>query len=138
MMDKTIASTMFNESIRVEKTFNLTTMMWVTDVFSPEITDTFNSDYMEVLTALGIEEGDLIQGLEMEDIAQYLVDSNLGGWLAQFATPIPNFAEDGSISHTWGVYSTKWLYHDDFETLCGLAIDWKQKFVADRQAKATQ
>jgi len=138
MQDKTIASAMFHASIRTEKVFNLTTMMWVTDVFSSEITDTFNSDFVDMLAALGIDEGHLDIEAELEEIAQCLVDFNIGGWLVQFATPIPNFHEDGSISHTWGVYSTKWLYHEDFETLCGLAIDWKQKLVADLKAKAAQ
>lgn len=131
MKDKRIANSMFDTNVRVERIINLSAMMWPADAFSSDIKDTIESDFEEILEVLNIRES-IDPDASHDDINEVLIEKNIGGWLVQFATPVPNFDNGISkgYSFSWGMYTTWWMYGEDFDVLCTSAVEWRNEYIA--------
>lgn len=131
---KVIQRAMFDNNIRTEVVLHLGTMC-LHDAFPDAAKEAFEDDADEVREALAWP-GKLPEDFDAEEIADLLRRAKKQGFLVKFATPAPvDFTETGH-SFSWGYYSTKWIYAEDFEEACRGALAWAEKYVADRRAAA--
>lgn len=74
-----------------------------------------------------------------DEIGFQLYRHGLLGYVARFATPIYNHADETSASYSWGWYATNWFYADTIEECWVRAVEWskqhKAKAIAETAAK---
>lgn len=74
-----------------------------------------------------------------DEIGFQLYRHGLLGYVARFATPIYNHADETSTSYSWGWYTTNWFYADTIEECWVHAVEWskqhKAKAIAETAAK---
>ena len=68
------------------------------------------------------------------EFAEYLHGNKKLGFLAKFATPVMK-NNKGSISFSWGYYSTKWVYSDTFEGVVEEGLKWVEYVRKEEQGK---
>lgn len=133
-MDKKLVIELVDGSVRAEAIFHLGAQC-ITDEFSwpSELEDLFNDCYEDVFNAIGIEPP------EDEDkgyIIEHLLENNKLGFLVQFATPVPRDITESGFTFSWGYYTTKLIYSDNFDDACKQALVWREEYINDCLARS--
>lgn len=137
-MNTDITSQFFDHSIRIERLIHIGLQM-VDESLPSDVEDSFRSDIDEIAAALGVDVNELADGFDEGNLSWDMrVKYKRQGYLVQFATPIPtSFSDDGdSHTHSWGFYSTEWIYGETIEDCCNAALTWRHAFIADKKAKS--
>jgi len=133
-MNLELISEMYDASVRAETIIHLGTMAWDEEGASEILTDEFESDPEPLLEATGLDRDAIY---ELFEFSEALRDERKSGWLVKFSTPVPaSFDARGNYSFSWGYYTSKWMYGDDYEQLCREALQWQSDFVQRRRQKA--
>ena len=133
-MNLGLISEMFDASVRAEEIIHLPTMAWDEEALADCFKDAIDDDPGQILKVVGLDHID--EDEELYEICEALRDERKAGWLVKFATPVPTaFHESGGYSFSWGYYTSKWMYGDDYEALCREALQWQADFVERRRQK---
>lgn len=134
MIDKTMISDFFDNSLRIEQLIHIGTQM-LDESLPSAVKDAFNSDVEEIAEALGVDADELADVVDSDLSWGMRVRFRRQGFLAQFATPVPrDFSEDGSCySFSWGYYATKWIYAESLEDCCKAGLAWNAAYIEEQK-----
>lgn len=127
-VDNCIMSNQFaDRNIRAEHIINIGTMCWDESSWASEVSDAFDQDFPEIFEAIGKEAPD---DESKEFLSTYFLDYGLTGFLVKFATPIPQNIQHGvGYTHSWGYYTTHWIYAETYAEACSKAIEWQEEYL---------
>ncbi|UVO33934.1 hypothetical protein KUL72_20690 [Bradyrhizobium arachidis] len=135
-MKQTLAQTMFDAGVRVEK------MFWIGGVCAEpphefeEFVEDDLADCSEIMSQFPWLKAAMEFSSSAEDILPEFAIREIDGFFVQLATPTPHDFFENGYSASWGSYRLKWFFCSTLEEIADRATTWQKEVVERARAKA--